>query len=164
MPEQVAERLAGGGFDAVTFVHNETSTGVTSPVKEIAEAVRSAPNGNEIMILIDSVSGLSGARIEFDAWDLDVVLSSSQKAFALPPGLAFCAVSDRAMAKAQTVPKRGYRSVKPVVHELKANLGSEGRFGSPFGANCEPSSRPVDRLRDSENGRSLSLGVRSGWS
>jgi aspartate aminotransferase-like enzyme len=60
------------------------------------------------MILVDSVSGLSGARIEFDAWDLDVVLSSSQKAFALPPGIAFCAVSDRAMAKAQTVPNRGY--------------------------------------------------------
>jgi predicted phosphoserine aminotransferase len=108
LPEQVAERLAGGGFDAVTVVHNETSTGVTSPIKEIAEAVRSAPNGQEIMILVDSVSGLSGARIEFDAWDLDVVLSSSQKAFALPPGIAFCAVSDRAMAKAQTVPNRGY--------------------------------------------------------
>ena len=108
LPEQVAERLAGGGFDAVTLVHNETSTGVTSPVKEIAEAVRSAPNGDEIMILVDSVSGLSGARIEFDAWDLDVVLSSSQKAFALPPGIAFCAVSDRAMAKAQMVPNRGY--------------------------------------------------------
>ena len=108
LPEQVAERLAEGGFDAVTLVHNETSTGVTSPVKEIAEAVRSAPNGQEIMILVDSVSGLSGARIEVDAWDLDVVLSSSQKAFALPPGIAFCAVSDRALAKAETVPNRGY--------------------------------------------------------
>lgn len=108
LPEQVAESLAAGGFDAVTLVHNETSTGVTSPVREIAEAVRNAPNGDEIMILIDSVSGLSGARIEFDAWDLDVVLASSQKAFALPPGLAFCAVSDRAMRKAEQVPNRGY--------------------------------------------------------
>jgi predicted phosphoserine aminotransferase len=108
LPEQVAERLASGEYDAVTLVHNETSTGVTSPVKEIAEAVRSAPNGDEIMILVDSVSGLSGARIEVDAWDLDVVLASSQKAFALPPGLAFCAVSDRAMSKAETVPYRGY--------------------------------------------------------
>jgi predicted phosphoserine aminotransferase len=108
LPEQVADHLEEGEFDAVTLVHNETSTGVTSPVKEIAEAVRSAPNGDEIMILIDSVSGLSGVPIEFDAWDLDVVLSSSQKAFALPPGIAFCAVSDRAMAKAETVPNRGY--------------------------------------------------------
>jgi predicted phosphoserine aminotransferase len=108
LPEQVAERLAAGGFDAVTLVHNETSTGVTSPVKEIAEAIRRAPGGDEIMILVDSVSGLAGARLEFDAWDLDVVLSSSQKAFALPPGLAFCAVSERAMAKAKTVANRGY--------------------------------------------------------
>ncbi len=107
-PEQVAERLSTGEFDAITLVHNETSTGVTSPIKEIAEAVRSAPNGDDIMILVDSVSGLAGARIEVDAWDLDVVLSGSQKAFALPPGLAFVAVSDRAMAKAETVPNRGY--------------------------------------------------------
>ena len=108
LPEQVVDRLSTGEFDAVTVVHNETSTGVTSPIREIAEAIRSMPGGGEIMILVDSVSGLSGARIEMDAWDLDVVLSSSQKAFALPPGLSFCAVSDRAMAKAQTVPNRGY--------------------------------------------------------
>lgn len=106
--EQVVERLSSGEFDAVTIVHNETSTGVTSPIQEIAQAIRALPNGQDIMILIDSVSGLSGARLEFDAWDLDVVLTSSQKAFALPAGLAFCAVSDRAMAKAATVKNRGY--------------------------------------------------------
>ena len=108
LPEMVVERLAKGGFDAVTLVHNETSAGVESPIKEIAEAIRRLPDGNDIMILVDSVSGLSGARLEFDAWDLDVVLTSSQKAFALPAGLAFCAVSERAMAKAATVKNRGY--------------------------------------------------------
>ena len=108
LPEQVVERLQGGDFDAVALVHNETSTGVISPIKEIAAAIRALPNGDEIMILVDAVSSLAGARIEFDAWDLDVVLASSQKAFALPAGLAFCAVSDRAMAKAKTVENRGY--------------------------------------------------------
>jgi predicted phosphoserine aminotransferase len=108
LPEQVVERLSAGGFDAVTVVHNETSTGVTSPIREIAGAIRAMPGGEDISILVDSVSGLSGARIEMDAWDLDVVLASSQKAFALPPGIAFCAVSDRAMAKAKTIPARGY--------------------------------------------------------
>ena len=107
-PEQVADKLAGGGFDAIALTHNETSTGVTSPIKEIAQAVRNAPNGQDIMILVDSVSGLAGARLEFDTWDLDVALTSSQKAFALPAGLAFCAVSDRAMEKAKTIPDRGY--------------------------------------------------------
>lgn len=108
LPEMVAERLAGGGYDAITIVHNETSAGVENPLEEIAKVVRAAPNGDDIMILVDSVSGMSGARVETDGWDLDVVLTSSQKAFALPAGLAFAAVSDRAMARAQTVPNRGY--------------------------------------------------------
>jgi predicted phosphoserine aminotransferase len=108
LADQIVERLAGGGFDAVAVVHNETSTGVTSPVQEIAQAVRQMPGGQEIMILVDAVSSLSGARIEVDAWDLDVVLTSSQKAFALPAGLAFCSVSDRALEKARTIEHRGY--------------------------------------------------------
>lgn len=107
-PELVSQRLSEGGFDAITVAHNETSTGVTSPVKEIVEAVRSLPGGEKIMVLVDSVSGLAGARLEFDAWDLDVAVTSSQKALALPPGLAFCAVSARAMEKAKDVPDRGY--------------------------------------------------------
>jgi predicted phosphoserine aminotransferase len=108
LPELVAAKLTEGGYDAIAITHNETSTGVTSPIKEIAQAVRNAPNGPDIMILVDSVSGLSGTRLEFDAWDLDVALTSSQKAFALPAGLSFCAVSDRAMERAKTVPNRGY--------------------------------------------------------
>jgi predicted phosphoserine aminotransferase len=108
LPEAVVNKLQDGEFDAVTIVHNETSTGVTSPIDEIAAAIRSQPNGDEIMIMVDSVSGLSGARLEFDAWDLDVVFTSSQKAFALPAGLAFCAVSERAMERARQVENRGY--------------------------------------------------------
>lgn len=107
-PEAIVGRLQDEAFDAITIVHNETSTGVTSPVKEIAQAVRGAPNGDEIMILVDSVSGLSGVPLEFDNWDLDVVLTSSQKAFALPAGLAFAAVSDRALERAAQISDRGY--------------------------------------------------------
>ena len=108
LPEQVSERLAEGGFDAVAFVHNETSVGITNPVEEIAQAIREAPGGDEITIMVDSVSGLGGAQLETDRWDLDIVLTSSQKTFALPPGLAFAAVSDRAFEKAKTIPNRGF--------------------------------------------------------
>ncbi|PIE80399.1 MAG: aminotransferase [Chloroflexi bacterium] len=108
LPEAVAERLAQGGFDAITVAHNETSTGVTNPIEAIAQAVRRAPQGENIMILVDAVSSMAGVSIPFDDWDLDVLLTSSQKAFALPAGLAFAAVSDRAMAKAKTVPGRGW--------------------------------------------------------
>jgi predicted phosphoserine aminotransferase len=108
LPEAVAERLVNGGFDAITVAHNETSTGVTNPIEAIAQVVRQVPNGEHIMVLVDAVSSLGGVAIPFDDWDLDLLLTSSQKAFALPAGLAFAAVSDRAMEKAKTVPGRGW--------------------------------------------------------
>lgn len=108
LPGEVAKKLAAGEFDAITLVHNETSTGVISPLKEIADAIRSLPNGENILILVDSVSGLGGVELRFDDWDLDVVLTSSQKALALPPGLAFCAVSERALRRSRQVKSRGY--------------------------------------------------------
>ena len=108
LPELLIDKLATGEYDAVAIVHNETSTGVTSPIKEIAQAIRALPNGNDIIIMVDSVSGFSGIELRVDEWDLDIVLTSSQKALALPAGLAICAVSDRAMEKAKTIPNRGY--------------------------------------------------------
>lgn len=108
LPGPVVEQLATGEYDAVAVVLNETSTGITNPIQEIAAAVRALPNGSDIMILVDAVSGLSGADLQFDAWDLDIAFTSSQKAFALPPGLAMAAVSDRALAKAKTIEGRGY--------------------------------------------------------
>jgi aspartate aminotransferase-like enzyme len=105
-PDRVAAAVKQSGFEALTIVHNETSTGLQNPVKEVAEAVRAvAP---DTLILVDAVSSLSGAKIETDAWGLDMVLTSSQKALALPPGLALAAVSDRALEKAKTVENRGW--------------------------------------------------------
>ena len=105
-PDRVAATVKKGGFEALTIVHNETSTGLQNPIKEVAEAVRAvAP---DTLILVDAVSSLSGAKIETDAWGLDMVLTSSQKAIALPPGLALAAISDRALGKAKTVENRGW--------------------------------------------------------
>ena len=107
-PGRVAATVKSGGFEPLTIVHNETSTGMQNPVKEVAEAVRAlAP---DTLILVDAVSSLSGAKIETDAWGLDMVLTSSQKAIALPPGLALCReIEDEteaaaAAAKVSTVP------------------------------------------------------------
>lgn len=105
-PQQVADRLAEGDYDALAVVHNETSTGVQNPIADIAERARQI--NPDIVILIDAVSSAGGVDIQTDAWDLDVVLSSSQKCFALPPGLAFAAVSDRALARAGQVEHRGW--------------------------------------------------------
>ncbi len=85
-------------------VHNETSTGVTNPIREIAEVVHGY---EDTLLLVDTVSGFLGAELRVDEWGIDVALTSSQKAFALPPGLAFAAVSDRVLERARQVPFRG---------------------------------------------------------
>ena len=105
-PDRIADTIKQGGFEALTVVHNETSTGMQNPVKEIAEAVRAvAP---DTLIFVDAVSSLGGAKIEMDAWGIDMLFTSSQKCLALPPGLALGAVSDRTMKKAETVENRGW--------------------------------------------------------
>jgi len=105
-PEDVVQALRESPYDAIAVVHNETSTGVENPIADIAAAARQVQP--DIMILVDAVSSAAGVDIRTDAWGLDVLLTSSQKCFALPPGLAFAAVSDRAMARARTVPSRGW--------------------------------------------------------
>ncbi len=104
-PDEVAARLAAVEVDAVTVVHSETSTGALNPVREIAAAVARHP---EVLVLVDSVTGLGGVEMAADAWGLDAVITGSQKALAMPPGLAFAAVSDRLLARAATLPDRGF--------------------------------------------------------
>jgi predicted phosphoserine aminotransferase len=105
LPEIVDERLATGDYDAVTLVHNETSTGVMNPLEEIAKVVKKYP---DVMFLVDCVSSMSAVKIDVDKLGIDVCLAGVQKAFALPPGFAVAAVSDRAFEKAKAVPDRGY--------------------------------------------------------
>jgi aspartate aminotransferase-like enzyme len=105
-PELVDRALSKDDYDAVTVVLNETSTGITNPVREIAAMIRH--KYPDMLILVDAVSGMAGIKIEFDAWDIDVCLAGVQKCFALPPGLSICAVSERAMERSRQVPNKGY--------------------------------------------------------
>ncbi len=98
--------LADGPVDAVTVVHNETSTGVTNPVADIAAVVHKLSPAT--LLLVDAVSSFGGTHIPVDEWGIDVLLTSSQKALALPPGLSFCAVSDRVLERAKQVKGRGW--------------------------------------------------------
>ncbi|HEX8393059.1 MAG TPA: aminotransferase class V-fold PLP-dependent enzyme [Longimicrobium sp.] len=108
-PEEVYTRLRDGKCDAVTVVHSETSTGVLNPLPAIAEAVRraEAESGQEILLLVDGVTSVAGMLVETEAWGLDFLLTGSQKAFALPPGLAFGTASERTIARAMTLRGRG---------------------------------------------------------
>ena len=94
-----------GVYDLVTVVHSETSTGVLNPVAELAAVVR---EHDDTLIVVDGVTSVGGARVEFDAWDLDFLLTGSQKALALPPGLALAAASHRALERAEEIPVRSY--------------------------------------------------------
>ncbi len=105
-PEMVDEALSKADYDVLTLTFNETATGVMNPVKEIAALVRQ--KYPDVLILVDAVSAMAGAKIEFDAWGIDVAFASSQKCFALPPGLAIAAVSERAFKRAEQIPNRGY--------------------------------------------------------
>jgi aspartate aminotransferase-like enzyme len=104
-PELVRGALRRKRYDAVTVVHNETSTGVMNPLADIARAIREE---SDALILVDAVSSLGGAPIETDAWGLDVVLAGTQKALALPPGLVVFSLSDRAAERAAKVERRGF--------------------------------------------------------
>ena len=103
--EMVDQALAGGKYDAMTVVHNETSTGVMSPLEDIAEVMKKYP---EVSFIVDTVSSMSAVPIDVTALEVDVCLAGVQKAFGLPPGLAVFSVSRRALDKARTTPGRGY--------------------------------------------------------
>ena len=103
--EMVDEALSSGEYDAITVVHNETSTGVMNPLAEISVVVRKYP---DVLLLVDAVSSMAGAKIEVDKLGLDVCLAGVQKCFALPPGLAVASVSQRSLDRAKDIPNRGY--------------------------------------------------------
>lgn len=103
-PEQLADALRGGAYDLVTIVHSETSTGVLNPIRELAQAAHEA---GDVAVVIDTVSSLAAGAVETDAWALDYVLTGSQKALALPPGLAFCTANSRIFDRARASARRG---------------------------------------------------------
>jgi aspartate aminotransferase-like enzyme len=105
LPEMVDEKLSQGGFDAITLIHNETSAGVLNPLADIAAVVKKYP---DVMFIVDSVSSFSTVPIPMDDLGIDVLLTGSQKALAMPPGLALFSASERARARAASMPDRGY--------------------------------------------------------
>ena len=104
-PQMIAERLEGGGYDAVCVTHNETSTGVMNPLPEIAAVVKDHPG---TLLLVDVVSSFGGVDVNTGKLGLDFCLASSQKALGLPPGIAVASVSDAALERAAGIPGRGY--------------------------------------------------------
>lgn len=103
-PEMVDEALKTGKYDLVTITHNETSAGLMNPVEEIAEVIRKYP---EVVWCLDTVSSAAGSKIEVDKLGVDICITSTQKAIGLPPGMAICTFSQKAVERAKQIPYRG---------------------------------------------------------
>src|SRR5881296_1112074 len=104
-PKDVDRQLATGKFDTVTLTHSETSTGVMNPLEEICGVLAKYP---DVALVVDTVSSFSAVKIEMDALGIDVMLTGAQKALALPPGFSLFSVSEKAFARAEKIPNRGF--------------------------------------------------------
>ena len=104
-PEDLRKELSSGEYDSVTLVHNETSTGVMNPLPEIMAVLKEFP---DVISIVDTVSSCSAVPIPKDELGIDVMLTGSQKALALPPGMALFSVSQKALDRAAQVEDRGY--------------------------------------------------------
>jgi aspartate aminotransferase-like enzyme len=100
---QLDERLSMRKYSAITVVHSETSTGALNDVRAISDCA----HRHGAVCLVDSVSGFAGAELRFDEWKLDYLLTGSQKALALPPGLSFAVASPSFVDQANAVSARG---------------------------------------------------------
>lgn len=120
MPEKIYERLKKDPekqIKAVCVVHNETSTGSTSRIKEVRDAINSA--NHDALLMVDTISGLASMEYKHDEWGVDVTVSGSQKGLMLPPGLSFNAISEKAIKISRTSGMR--RSYWDWEEQIEAN-------------------------------------------
>lgn len=135
-PELVDSTLATGRYDSMTMIHNESSTGVMSPLPEIAQVMKKYP---DVVFIVDTVSSMSALRIPVDELGIDSCIFGVQKAFALPPGLAIFTASEKALARAKTVEHRGYYFdyLEFAVNDDKDNTPSTPCISLIFGLDCQ---------------------------
>jgi alanine-glyoxylate transaminase/serine-glyoxylate transaminase/serine-pyruvate transaminase len=123
-PQVIEAKLAedrGHKIKAVCVVHNETSTGVTSRVAEIRQAINRAHH--PALFLVDTISSLASIDFRHDEWQVDVTVTGSQKGLMLPPGLGFNAVSEKALAASKLAKlPRAYWEWEPMIKQNAAGF------------------------------------------
>ena len=138
-PEMVAEKLESGEYDTLTVCHNESSTGVRNPIAEIGSLVRK--KFPDVIYAIDAVSSMAGDKTLPSEIGCDVIFASTQKCFALPPGLTVALVNDRAIARAKEVQNRGTYTDLVEIFEF------EKKHQTPF-TPCIPLIYALDKRMD----------------
>jgi alanine-glyoxylate transaminase/serine-glyoxylate transaminase/serine-pyruvate transaminase len=146
-PQVVADKLSadsGRTIKAVLVVHNETSTGVTSRIAEVREAIDSA--GHPALLFVDTISSLGSIEYKHDEWGVDVTVAGSQKGLMLPPGLSFNAISDKALAASNTAQlAKSFWTWQPIIEANK-----RGFFPYTPGTNLLYGLREALRMLDEE--------------
>lgn len=134
--EAVEQALLTGKYDSMTMIHNETSTGVMSPLPEIAQVMRKFP---EVMFIVDTVSSMSALKIPVDDLGIDSCIFGVQKAFALPPGLAVFTASEKALKRAATMEGRGYYFdyTEFAANDIKNNTPSTPCISLIYALDCQ---------------------------
>ena len=111
--------LKTGQYDLITVTHNETSTGVMNDLEAISKVIRKYP---EVIFCVDAVSSAGGSKIEVDKLNIDICITSSQKALGLPPGISICTFSEKARERAEKVKFRGtYLDLLALYKYIKKN-------------------------------------------
>ena len=134
--EMVETALSTGKYDSMTMIHNETSTGVLSPLDEISAVMKKYP---DVLFIVDTVSSMSAMEIPVDALGIDCCIFGVQKAFALPPGLAVFTATEKALERAKTVENRGYYFdfMEFATNDDKDNTPSTPCISLIYGLDCQ---------------------------
>ncbi|MDR3461142.1 MAG: aminotransferase class V-fold PLP-dependent enzyme [Beijerinckiaceae bacterium] len=123
-PQKIEEKLRedkGHAIKAVCIVHHETSGGLLTDVAAIRKVMDEA--GHPALLLVDTVSGLGSADLRHDEWGIDVTVAGSQKGLMLPPGLAFTAISAKALKAAETAKQpKGYWAWDDMINANKSGF------------------------------------------
>jgi aspartate aminotransferase-like enzyme len=104
-PAALEDRLRSGSYDAVTLVHNETSTAVANDLETISAVMKKFP---DIAFMVDTVSSLGGMPVEVDRMGIDLCLASVQKCLALPPGFSLCSLSPKILERSRRAKNKGW--------------------------------------------------------
>ncbi|MDP9267917.1 MAG: alanine--glyoxylate aminotransferase family protein [Acidobacteriota bacterium] len=150
--EAVREKLAGNNDIRCVYLQaTESSTGVRHDVEAVAELLRApgSQSGNDVLLIVDAITGLGSTRLDVDGWGIDVIIGGSQKAVMVPPGLAYLAISERAWQRAATA--RSPRYYFDLVRERKAAAKGESAF-TPATALIAGLAAALDYIREAGNG------------
>lgn len=119
-PEQLDQFLEGPAVDAVAIVHSESSTGALADLPALARVVRAR---KDVLLLVDGITSVGAMPFEMDRWGVDYCCTGSQKALALPPGIALGAASERLLSRAESLHDAGfYFSVRKLVSIAREHL------------------------------------------